>query len=165
MRRAKATPATVAFGGSPLESVIGETVSLFHRLRAVAEEVHVQGDLTAGKLGLLRGLDVSGPQTVPQMARARPVSRQYIQVLVDRLAAEGRVELVENPSHRRSRLVRLTPQGKAFVDAAMRRQAKVFSRLKVGVPEKDLRNAASVLAAVRAFFESQQWKSLLKTIR
>jgi DNA-binding MarR family transcriptional regulator len=155
----------VAFGGSPLESVFGETVSLFPRLRAVAEQVHPQGDLTAGKLGVLRGLDLAGPQTVPQMARARPVSRQYIQALVDQLTDEGHVELIDNPSHRRSRLVRLTPQGKAFVDAAMRRQAKIFSRLKTGIPEKDLRTAASVLSAVRAFFESNQWKALLKTIR
>ncbi|MFQ5961445.1 MAG: MarR family winged helix-turn-helix transcriptional regulator [Candidatus Methylomirabilales bacterium] len=165
MRKARSTPATVAFGGSALESVIGETVSLFHRLRAVAEQVHLQGDLSAGKLGVLRGLDLSGPQTVPQMARARPVSRQYIQALVDQLAGEGYVESIENPGHKRSRLVRLTPQGKVFLDAAMRRQAKVFSRLKTGIPEKDLRTAASVLRAVRAFFESNQWKALLKTIK
>lgn len=165
MRKARSTPATVAFGGSALESVIGETVSLFHRLRAVAEEVHHQGDLTAGKLGVLRDLDLSGPQTVPQMARARPVSRQYIQTLVDQLTDDGHVELVDNPSHKRSRLVRLTPRGKALVDAATRRQAKVFSRLKIGVPEKDLRTAASVLRAMRGFFESNQWKALLKTVR
>jgi DNA-binding MarR family transcriptional regulator len=165
MRKPRPTPAAVAFGGSALESVIGETVSLFHRLRAVAEHVHHQGDLTAGRLGVLRNLDLSGPQTVPQMARARPVSRQYIQTLSDQLAGEGYVESIPNPGHKRSRLVRLTPRGKALVDAAMRRQAKVFSRLKTGVPEKGLRTAASVLAAVRACFESHQWRGVLKTMR
>lgn len=165
MRKSRLTPATVAFGGSPLESVIGETVSLFHRLRTVAEQVHREGKMTAGKLGILTGLDRSGPQTVPQMARVRPVSRQYIQALVAQLTDEGHVELVDNPSHKRSRLVRLTPRGKAFLDAAMRRQARVFSRLKTGIPEKDLRTAVSVLRAVRGFFESNQWKALLKTVR
>jgi hypothetical protein len=42
--------------------------------------------MTAGKRGVLKGLDRLGPQTVPQMARARPVSRQHIQTLVNRLA-------------------------------------------------------------------------------
>ena len=165
MRKARSTPATATYGGSPLESVFGETVSLFHRLRAVAEQVHLEGEMAEGKLGVLKGLDLSGPQTVPQMARARPVSRQYIQTLVDQLTDEGHVELIDNPSHRRSSLVRLTSRGKAFVDAAMRRQAKIFSRLKTGIPEKDLRTAASVLSAVRAFFESDQWKRLLKVAR
>lgn len=162
MRKARPTPATLAYGGSPLASVIGETVSLFHRLRAAAEQVHRQGETTAGKLGVLRGLDLSGPQTVPQMARARPVSRQYIQALVNQLAAEDRIEFVDNPAHKRSRLVRLTPQGKAFLDAAMRRQGKLLSRLRIDIPEKDLRTAASVLRAVRTLFESRQWKALLK---
>ena len=165
MRKARPTPATVAFGGSALEAVIGETVSLFHRLRAAAEQVHRQGGTTAGKLGILRGLNRLGPQTVPQMARARPVSRQYIQALVNQLAAEGRIEFVDNPAHKRSRLVRLTPQGKDVVDSAMRREAKFLPRLKIDVPEKDLRTATSVLRAVRAVFERTQWRELLKTAR
>ncbi|MFQ5859776.1 MAG: MarR family winged helix-turn-helix transcriptional regulator [Anaerolineae bacterium] len=165
MRKARSTPATAAFGGSPLESVIGETVSLFHRLRVVVEQVHHQGEMTAGRLGVLRGLDLFGAQTVPQMARARPVSRQYIQTLVDELTREGHVEQTENPAHKRSRLVRLTPQGKRFVDAATRRQAKLFSRLKAGIPEKDLRTTASVLSALRTFFEGNQWRQLLRTLR
>lgn len=165
MSKARSTPATIAFGGSALESVIGETVSLFHRLRVVAEQVHHAGELTAGKLGILAGLDRFGPQTVPQMARARPVSRQYIQTLADGLADEGHVEFVDNPAHKRSRLVRLTPQGKRFLDAAMRRQAKLLSRLKIGVPEKDLRAVASVLSLLRAFFESARWREALKGVR
>jgi DNA-binding MarR family transcriptional regulator len=165
MRKTKPAPATVLFGGSALESVLGETMSLFHRLRIVAEQVHHQREMTAGKLGVLRGLDLSGPQMVPQMARARPVSRQYIQTLVGRLADEGHVELIENPAHKRSRLVRLTQQGKDLLDPAMRRQAKLFSRLTIDIPERDLRTAASVLSALRASFESSHWFRLLKTER
>lgn len=165
MRKARPTPATVAFGGSALESLFGETVSLAHRLRMVAEHVHQQGETSAGKLGVLRGLDLFGPQTVPQIARARPVSRQYIQALVDELAEEGRVEFLDNPAHKRSRLVRLAPKGKSFLDAAIRRQGKLLARLKIGISEKDLRSAASVLSAVRAFFEGNEWKQLLKTAR
>lgn len=165
MKKARPTPATVAFGGSALESLLAETVSLSHRLRIVAEHVHEQGETSAGKLGVLRGLDLFGAQTVPQIARARPVSRQYIQVLVDELAAEGHVEFLENPAHKRSRLVRLTPKGKNFLDAAIRRQGKLLARLKIGIPEKDLRSAASVLRTLRAFFEGEHWKRMVKRAR
>jgi MarR family len=61
--------------------------------------------------GVLRGLRRHSAQTVPNMARMRPVSRQHIQELVNRLHATGLVEFEENPAHRRSHLVRLTLNG------------------------------------------------------
>ena len=94
--------ALTGFGDSALESLLGAAVALFHRLQAVADEAYHQGELSAGRRGVLRGLDRHGPQTVPQMARARPVSRQYIQTLVDVLAKEGYVGLIANPAHKRS---------------------------------------------------------------
>jgi DNA-binding MarR family transcriptional regulator len=148
-------------GESPLASILGETVALFHRLRVVTEQIHRQGEVTSGKRGILGSLDSSGPQTVPQMARARPVSRQYIQTLVNELAAEGYVEFKENPAHKRSPLVRLTPKGKELFHAMLQREVKVISRLKLGIPEKELQTAASVLRAVREMFESKEWKRLL----
>ena len=129
----------------------------------MAAQIHGQGELTAGKRGVLRGLDRSGPQTVPQMARIRPVSRQYIQTLVNLLAQEGQVKFIENPAHKRSRLVRLTPKGKEFLEAMYRREAKLLAGLKTDIPEKDMLAAAVALRAVRQLFESEQWKQRLKT--
>ena len=78
-RSAPPVPAAVALlGDSHLSRWSGETVALFHRLRAVSEQIHQLGELSSGKHGILKGLGLFGPQTVPQMARARPVSRQYI---------------------------------------------------------------------------------------
>ncbi len=156
------TPAPAA-APSPLETVFGETVALFHRLRVVAEQVHGQGEMSAGRRGVLKGLDRLGPQTVPQMARARPVSRQHIQALVNVLAKEGRVELRENPAHRRSRLVCLTAEGKELVDRMNRREAKLLARVDIDIAEKDLRAAAALLRSLREFFESPRWKRLLQT--
>ena len=95
-----------------LESVFAETVALFHRLRAVAEQVHGQGETSAGRRGILKSLDRLGSQTAPQMARARHVSRQHIQILVNQLAKEGLVDFIDNPAHKRSSLVHLTRKGK-----------------------------------------------------
>ena len=145
-----------------LESLIYEATALFHRAHAVAEQIHGQGRFTAGKRGVLRGLDLSGPQTVPQMARIRPVSRQYIQMLVNGLADEGHVEFNPNPAHKRSRLVRLTPQGKAFLEAMYRREAKLLAGIEIDIAEEDLHAAGAILRTVREVFESDQWKQKLK---
>ena len=144
-----------------LESLIYEATALFHRAHAVAEQIHGQGRFTAGRRGVLRGLDLTGPQTVPQMARIRPVSRQYIQMLVNQLARESQVEFIANPAHKRSQLVRLTPQGKEFLEAMYRREAKLLAGLEVDVAEEDMRTAGAILRVVREVFESDQWKQRL----
>ncbi|MGH7909372.1 MAG: MarR family winged helix-turn-helix transcriptional regulator [Thermodesulfobacteriota bacterium] len=150
------------FGDSALASLIGEVVALFHRLRMVSEQIHRQGEMTSGKRGVLGSLDRFGPQTVPEMARARPVSRQYIQTLVNQVSEEGLVEFIENPAHKRSHLVRLTTNGKELLDLMIHRETDLLSRLKLDIPEKALRDGAGVLKALRELFESKQWKELLK---
>ncbi len=148
-----------------LYAVMNETRALFHRLRAAADEVHRRKKITAGMRGVLEGLDRLGPQTVPQMARARPVSRQHIQALVNPLAARGYVELVENPAHQRSRLVQLTQQGKHLVETMRQREARVLGELDVGVSERDLRAAAALLRQLGAVFESHEWKRRVRQAR
>jgi DNA-binding MarR family transcriptional regulator len=141
---------------SALQGVIDETVSLFHVLRALAAQLHQQGDLTAARRGILRSLDRLGPQTVPQMARARSVSRQHIQLEVNELEADGLVELLDNRAHRRSRLVRLTPRGKASLDAMYRREAAFFATLELALPEATLHATAEVLQTLRSALETAQ---------
>jgi DNA-binding MarR family transcriptional regulator len=157
MKRTQTTPATLA----ALSGLFDDTVALFHRLTAVAEQVHGQGGLSAARRGVLRSLDRLGPQTVPQMARARPVSRQLIQSLVNELRREGYVELTANPAHRRSSLVRLTRRGKVLVDAMGSRELRLLKKLAIPVTERELAGASSVLRSVREALESVRWKAIV----
>jgi len=84
---------------------------VFFRMRAAGTRIGAVTPWGGGLLGMLHGLKTGGPQTVPQIARARPVSRQRIQKLADEMAAEGLVAFADNPAHKRSKLVRLTPKG------------------------------------------------------
>jgi len=143
-----------------LGTVIEETRALFLRLRFVAEKIHIMGAMSGGFRGVLLQLDGSAPQTVPQMARARPVSRQRMQVLVNRLADRGLVELIDNPAHKRSRLVRLTQEGEEFVTALRRREEQLLAELPIDVTENDLRTATEVLKKLRGSLESTQWKRI-----
>jgi DNA-binding MarR family transcriptional regulator len=137
---------------------------LFHTLTAAAEELHQQGDFTAGKRGVLRGLYRLGPQTVPQMARARPVSRQYIQMLTDQLDEEGLVEFIDNPAHKRSWLVRLTDKGRALMEAMTAREARILNELPVPVSEQQIQDATAVLRSMREVFHGQAWKNATKRL-
>ena len=143
-------------------AVMDQTLALFRRLRLVAEELHGGGPLSGGKRNLLRELERLGPRTVPQMARARSVTRQHVQMHVNDLAGQGYVELVDNPAHKRSKLVRLTEEGEGAVALMRRREVRLLSQLDVAATEEELRNAANVLRAVRGAFESEGWRELVE---
>ncbi len=140
-----------------ITAVIDATRALFHRLGATADQVHRGAGVTAGLRGVLQDLYQNGPRTVPDMARARPVSRQHIQVLVNRLLERGAVELLPNPAHARSKLVALTDVGMASFDAIRHREAGVLERLPVEVGADELGESAKVLRARQAAFEDPEW--------
>lgn len=135
-----------------LRQLIDEVRALFHVLKAAAERIHGEGERSAARRGALLGLAKTGPQTVPQMARSRPVSRQHIQVVVNGLIGDGLVELAPNPAHRRSRLGCLTANGHARVRELIDREIVVLGRLDVGASQAELMQAATTLGAVRGAF-------------
>src|SRR5260370_31350670 len=112
---------------SAMLRLFDEIPAIFHRLKTVAADVHGLDAPSAGRRGVLRSLDTLGPQSVPQLARARPVSRQHVQVLVTGLLEDGLVAMEENPAHRKSPLVRLTPKGRRRLPAMPHRQAKLLA--------------------------------------
>lgn len=143
-------------------ALTSETVALFHRLRAVADEIHGDEGLTAGMRGVMNSLDQKGPQTVPQMARARPVSRQHIQTIVNSLGAMGLCEPMENPSHKRSRLITLTADGRRKLAELKKRENELLSRAALPVSKKEMRAAAQHLRSLKEMFEGPHWRNLLR---
>jgi DNA-binding MarR family transcriptional regulator len=146
-----------------VRAIVDETIALYHRLMWVADQMHGKdGGGSAGR-GILRGLLRYGPQTVPDLARARSVRRQTIQPVVDALAAEGLVELVENPAHARSRLVRITSPGVKIVERMDRLDHRVLSAVSAGLTAKDVAITASTLRALRSRFETTlRWRPLVE---
>jgi DNA-binding MarR family transcriptional regulator len=157
-RRAVETAVAGLFHDPALESVLAETAALFHRLRYDAERIHGQGERSSGRRAILRSLSRLGPQTVPDMARARPVSRQAIQRVVNELTEDGFVEAVENPAHKRSSLIQLTPAGETKLEAMAAKEREVFDGLKFDVAKGELRQAAETLRRVRKMIESPEWQ-------
>lgn len=117
--------------GAAVVELMAAVGATFFRMRAAGKAMGAVSPWGGGTWGFLRSLARDGPQTVPALARARPVARQRIQKIADELAAEGLVAFSDNPRHKRSKLVRLTPKGeRAFeaLDARVRDAAEALAR-------------------------------------
>ena len=55
---------------------------------------------------------------------------------------------MDNIAHKRSRLVRLTPKGKAYLEAMYQREREFFATVALDVPEDALRSTSEVLHAL-----------------
>src|SRR6516165_2005605 len=116
-----------------------EVAQCFFRIRALGQKIGLITSWGGGAFGFIRSLALLGPLTVPQIAQMRPTSRQRMQRLADELAAEGLVEFIDNPKHRRSKLVRLTPRGDARYRELNARFLTIASTMGVGLREADIR--------------------------
>ena len=98
-----------------------------------------------GYWSVLRLLKIYGSQTVPQIARYRYVPRQSVQKLANEMLKDGVIELVNNPAHKRSKLLRLTPEGDAVFQEMSDRVAKLAETLAKRQEAAQLQNAADVV--------------------
>ena len=138
---------------SALRRVTEEVVRTFHHLRAASDQLHGQ-ELSASQRGVLRDLQRNGAQTVSQMARARPVSRQFIQHLVDALVEQGLVEVIPNPAHARAHLVRLTAAGLDVTARMEEVEARAYRQLARHLDGEDLDRVAATLEKLRSLLEA-----------
>ena len=114
------------------------------------------GDLgqTASRWQVLGAIRIA-EDTVSGIARTMGLARQSVQRSADILAAQGVVEFVDNPAHRRAKLVRLTPKGHALLETIAPRQNAwvegLVKALKANVTE--LEQARDLLSRLRIELE------------
>ena len=119
----------------------------FNQLRALGDALHQERGINASMRAVMESLKEAGPQTVPQIARAKEVSRQHIQVIVDSLIDAGLADLKSNPQHKRSHIVVLTQQGAATFKEMQQVEKAVLKRLAAGVSAAELTAMSSALTA------------------
>jgi DNA-binding MarR family transcriptional regulator len=137
-----------------LKSLFSEVGLLATRLRFAKGFWDQETSLAASDFNVLRVLSESGPLTVPQIARLRSTSRQNIQILVNRLEADGCVSLAENPAHKRSVLVHLTANGQRLFEGARSKETGFMTSLAGNVSEADIVAANSLLRQFRSRLET-----------
>ena len=131
--------------GEAIAELMLEVAQCFFRIRAVGQKTGLITSWGGGAFGFMRSLALLGPLTVPQIAQMRPTSRQRMQRLADELAAEGLVEFIDNPKHRRSKLVRLTPKGDARYRELNARFLSIASTMGVALSEADIRKTIEIV--------------------
>ena len=136
-------------GRNAIETIARDIRRLFHLLKAVANALHADLGISASMRAVLESLALNGPSTVPQIARARPVTRQHIQMIVDELLKARLVELRPNPAHKRSALVALTPAGESAFATMRRREAVLLDQLAVNLDRADTAAAIRVLGRMK----------------
>jgi DNA-binding MarR family transcriptional regulator len=141
------------FMASAIEDLVDEVRLLFHALVQRGDELHAEEAVTMGMRAILELLDRSGPASVPAMARARRVSRQHVQALVNPLLDLGYVSKAPNPAHKRSPLIRLTRPGEETIRRMRRREAAVLGSARA-LGEERIRATATALRAIRERIES-----------
>ena len=141
----KHTAALIDGKSEAIGELMLEVAQCFFRIRAVGQKTGLITSWGGGAFGFLRSLAVLGPLTVPQIAQMRPTSRQRMQRLADELAAQGLVRFIDNPKHRRSKLVQLTRKGGTRYREFNVRFLTIASTLGVGLTEAEIRKTTEIV--------------------
>jgi DNA-binding MarR family transcriptional regulator len=146
----------VSDAAASLYRLIVEVRASFSRLRQFADAMHADLSVTASMRAVMEAVAEQGAQPVPRIARAKGVSRQHIQVNVDALRARGLVEAHENPGHKRSTLVALTPKGRNLFEEIRRRERAALEALVGGLRVEEIEAGARALSALRQRLEQAE---------
>lgn len=132
--------------GEKATEVILSTFRSNGLLLAAGDRLAAEHGLTSARWQVLGAVALAKrPLTVPQIARRMGLTRQTVHTTVNRLLADGLVELVPNADHRRSQLVRLTELGGARYEAIDEEQAVWVNELASGLRRSELETTARVL--------------------
>jgi DNA-binding MarR family transcriptional regulator len=134
-----------AIKGEAIADLMLEVAQFFFRIRAVGRRTGLITSWGGSAFGFMRSLALIGPLTVPDIAQMRPTSRHRMQRLADELAADGLVEFVDNPRHRRSKLVRLTRKGSVCYREMSGRFLAIASTMGDDLSEADIRKTTEIV--------------------
>lgn len=117
--------------------------------RAVEREQPVMG-MSVGVRAVLEQVQREGELTVPTIAATQELSRQFVQRMVHEARDAGYVELADNPRHRRSPLIRLTPRGHRAIRAVTEREHRLMAQVAGDLTDADIDTTLHVLRSMLA---------------
>lgn len=129
---------------------MNEVRVLYHTLVRIGEDLHKGSHVSLGMRAVLEYLARNGRATVPDVPRARRVSRQRIQALVNALLQQGVVRSVSNPASKRSPLIALSAKGARTIDRMRAREAALIN---LPLDAQRLECAAATLRELRDALE------------
>lgn len=137
-------PAEQTPEGIALTRVILATFRLNGRLMEAAQGLAVEGRLTAAWWQVIGGV-LDEPRTVADVARLMGMSRQGVQRIADLLVDRGLAEYLDNPAHRRAKLLACTESGYWAVRQISVAQHPWAERVGGAVGADELQSALTVM--------------------
>jgi len=163
MAATDASRSTVANGDaaelSPELTALG--LAFRHLFRAVSRmrgrDTHLAGsEISHAQFELLIELDERGELSAGELALAARIAPASVTQMLDGLAESGHVERTRSDSDRRVVLARLTPRGRARVEAKRAAWRERWERALADVSPREMRAATKVLERLGAVFEQEQ---------
>ncbi|MBM6401066.1 MarR family winged helix-turn-helix transcriptional regulator [Phycicoccus sonneratiae] len=141
----------------PPDRLGSRLAEVYHLLGTVYRQVHRRVETDEPAMGMSVGIRAvldalhrrDRPSTVPRLATDLELSRQFVQRMVNDALDRGWVERRDNPEHRRSVLLVLTPAGRAAIDAVVAREHALMGATPGGLTEDDVTTTLRVLGAMR----------------
>ena len=140
-------PPSRTAAGDAVTVLLGQVLGLTRHFTLIGEGLAKPAGQTLARW-LVMEMVQDAPATVAQIARRLHLARQGVQRLADLLVRDGLAAYEENPAHRRAKLVRLTPAGRAALRSIQRAQVAWADAVGAELGEADLRQASILLDRV-----------------
>lgn len=143
---------------SPNGSAFTDLILEVFRLNGILLEA---GNVLSHPVGLssartqVLGIVEHSPTPVAHVARIMGLTRQSVQQTADALAKDGFITYTENPHHRRSKLMKITPKGRQALDYVQQCQVEWANQIGSNHLLEDLKTAVKVLQQLRESLESK----------
>jgi DNA-binding MarR family transcriptional regulator len=131
--------------GDALSELVVHIFRLNGLLIALGDAMARPAGQTSARWRILAAIE-DAPLSVAEIARAWWLTRQSVQRIADVLVRDGLATYEDNPSHRRSKLVRISPEGLTALHTIRARQRSWADTLGAQLGEADIRAANAVLA-------------------
>lgn len=139
--------------GKLYREILTEVFRFRARLLEGGEGVAAPAGLTSARWTVLGAIE-EAPATVAQVARTLGLTRQTVQEMAGAMARDGLVTFVDNPHHKRARLMTPTAAARAALDRLRPPQVGFANRMSAAHSLAALRTTLDVLRASRTVLEA-----------
>ncbi len=135
--------------GDAFSSFVVSIFQLEGMLAAAGDAIAAPLGQTTARWRVLAAIE-GEPLTVAQIARDWRFARQSVQRVADALAADGLLEFVDNPLHRRAKLAKLTADGRRVLRRIQAQQSVWANEAGATIGARDLESANELLRRILA---------------
>jgi DNA-binding MarR family transcriptional regulator len=138
-----------------LVALTTDLMMVFGRMKRAARGGDVGPVHPGTEFALLDTILRHGCRTVPEIAAWRGVTRQSVQALVNKLIETGVLACAENPNHKSSKRLELTPRGQQHYAATRGEMMSRYAPLKSTLRPGDVEAAVRVMALIAETWETR----------